>query len=101
MVRTDSETSTDSESTTRYFNLLVMPADPLQPSSGRYGYETDAGANAQGNYTYTPIGIEEITVPYGTFDALKVELDYDAGAAALWAAEGEGWVLTDTLHRIQ
>lgn len=85
-------------------NYLYFPMDPSAPWTADW---TGTFADHSGNkvddartYTYTPLGQESVTVPAGTFQALKVERDAGGTPSLEWYAESEGLVQTETLERV-
>lgn len=78
------------------------------------GESVDVSGNTV--YSYAAIGIESVTVPAGTFDAMKIELSTTininmtiqgsevpvvvTSASTAWYAEGVGWVKSDSMSDV-
>lgn len=84
---------------------LYFPIDPSGPWTADWsGTFTDDGGtevNDARTYVYTPMGSESVTVPAGTYQALKVERDSSGTKTLEWYAEGEGLVKTESIERVQ
>lgn len=83
---------------------LYFPMDSSGPWTADWsGTFTDDSGNEVPDarlYTYTPQGEESVTVPAGTYTALKVERDASGTKSLEWYAEGEGLVKTESVERV-
>ncbi|MFT5587692.1 MAG: hypothetical protein ACI9VR_005305 [Cognaticolwellia sp.] len=83
---------------------LYFPMDSSGPWTADWsGTFSDNNGNVVPDariYTYTPMGEESVTVPAGTYQALKVQRDADGTLSQEWYADGEGLVKTATIERV-
>lgn len=83
---------------------LYFPMDASGPWTADWsGTFTDDSGNEVPDarvYTYTPQGEESVTVPAGSYTALKVQRDAGGTTSLEWYAEGEGLVKTETVERV-
>jgi DUF3108-like len=102
---------------TAQYTATYTPPVPLEPSAWNIGtHDTgtitstlnSAGTQQTESYHYdiTVVGFESVTVPAGTFNALKVTYSYDGATSDSWFVDGVGnvksinagsgyeWVLT-------
>ncbi len=96
----------------------VKPGDSWSQTFNITGIQTlpdGKVADSQGTATsnYTAIGLEMVTVPAGSFEALRVEVDFGmeveitmegisvpfsmTSSGPMWYAEGVGWVRSESI----
>jgi hypothetical protein len=85
-------------------SYLYFPIDSSEPWIADWSATLidDGGTevNDARKYHYAPKGVESVTVPAGTYQALKVERNSSGTLSYEWYAEGEGLIKTETVERV-
>ena len=85
-------------------DYLYFPMDASGPWTADWTgiFKDDSGNEVSDarTYTYTPTGEESVTVPAGSYQALKVERDSGGTKSLEWYADGEGLVKTESIERV-